>query len=475
MTVFWGYAAVLIYVGVLIALSEFALRNLLPQELCRKVLHIGTFFAYPIASFFFEGDFIKFSILCAVFVLVTAVMYATKSLKTVDARERSYPGIVYYAISLFLLSTVCVFLPQGRSVFFVSMLALCFGDGFATLIGVYFPYVRIYRHKTLVGFFACALFTFLSSAVYQSLTDWVLSWQALLLISLLAAVCELVDFGLDNILVPIAVFFASLGCLVFDNFTVTLAIGLSVFAVAFFSRLIAYYGAILAAFLGSLFYFAYGVGGILFVLSCYAALVAVSLISKWLKNDLSDVVKKTKGKDIVEVLANGFWAIVATGLFLLTENAVFFAVSLMTVSAGFVDSFASDVGTLSRKVPYDIFRRRRVARGVSGGVTLLGSLASLTGALLFALAIVLLLEWKIFRILPITLILYAGAWVDTALGSLVQVKYCCTVCGKTTEKEEHCGKAASIVGGCRYINNDTVNILSNTAVFFLSLLFLIWK
>jgi len=472
---FWGYAAVLIYVGVLIVLSEILLRKILPQEICRKVLHIGTCFAYPIASFFFKDGFVNFAILCGAFVLVTAIMYQTHSLKTVDGREKSYPGIVYYAVSLLMLSLVCVFLPAGRGVFFISMLSLSFGDGFATLIGLYLPYVKIYRHKTLVGFLSCALFTFLSAAVYQNLTVWVLSWQQLLLISFLAAVVELVDFGLDNIAIPVSVFFASLGCLSFDRFSIALAIGLLVFAVAFFSRLIAYYGALLAAFLGALFYFAYGALGILFVLFCYAVMIAVSLVSKWLKNDVSDVVKKTKGKDIVEVFVNGFWGIAATVLFLLTKNPTFYATSLITVSASFVDSLASDVGTLSRKTPYDLFRRKTVARGVSGGVTWLGSLASLTGAVIFATAIVWIVEWQMIYILPITLILYAGAWVDTLLGSLCQVKYCCSVCHKMTEKEEHCGMAATAVGGCSYINNDTVNILSNTAVFLLSLVFLFLK
>lgn len=472
---YWGYAAVLLYVGVLIVLSEFLLRRILPQEICRKVLHIGTCFAYPIAGFFFGDDFLKFAVLCGVFVFVTAVMYKTNSLKTVDGREKSYPGIVYYAISLFLLSLTSVFLPVGGTVFFISMLSLSFGDGFATLLGLYFPFVKIYKNKTLVGFLSCALFTFLSASVYQSLTAWVLSWQQLLLISLLAAVIELVDFGLDNIAIPVSVFLSSVGVLTLDGFETALLIGLLVFFVAFFTKLIAYYGALLASFLGALFYFAFGIYGILFVLFCYAVMIAVSFVSKWLKNDISDVVKKTKGKDVVEVFANGFWGIVAALLFLVTENTVFYAVALMTVSASFVDSLASDVGTLSKKVPYDIFKRMRVSRGVSGGVTLLGSLASLIGAFVFATAIVLILAWTWWYTPVIALVLYAGAWVDTLLGSLCQVKYRCSVCAKTTEKEVHCQQPCEIVGGCRHINNDTVNILSNTAVFLLSLMFLFLK
>ncbi len=171
--------------------------------------------------------------------------------------------------------------------------------------------------------------------------------------------------------------------------------------------------------------------------------------------------------------ANGFWGIVSAVLFLITENETFFAISLMVVSAGFVDSLASDIGTLSKKMPFDPFRRKRVSRGVSGGVTLLGSTASLLGAFVFATAIVWIVKWNWILLLPIALVLYAGSLIDTLLGSLVQVKYQCPICQKTTEKETHCDVRTTKVGGVSYINNDTVNILSNTAVFMISLLFLL--
>ena len=468
-----GYLSVLAYVSALIVISDVVLRRFVSKELCRKVLHIGTCFAYPIARLFFKDSFLHFAILCALFVIVTVIMYKMHLMKTVDGRERSYPGIVYYALSLLLLSLFCLIDGQSGDIFFIAMLALSFGDGFATLVGTYFPTVTIYRHKTLGGFLACTTFTFVSGALYQVLTEWILDWYELLLIALLAAVVELVDFGLDNMAIPLSVFFASLGCLYLEGFTASLGIGLAVFTVAFFSRLIAYYGALLAAFLGALFFFAYGGWGIGFVLFCYAVMVSVSLVSKLLKNDISDVVKKTKGKDIVEIVANGFWGIVSAALFLITKNETFFAISLMVVSAGFVDSLASDIGTLSKKTPFDPFRRKRVSRGVSGGMTLLGSMASLIGAFVFAIAIVWIVEWDIILLVPIALVLYAGSLIDTLLGSLVQVKYQCPICQKTTEKEMHCSVRTIKVGGVSYINNDTVNILSNTAVFVLSLLFLL--
>jgi hypothetical protein len=124
---------------------------------------------------------------------------------------------------------------------------LAFGDGFATLVGAKFGKRPIYKEKTLEGFLACTVFTAIPLAVYNLICGPLLSVWHILLLSLIAAIVELIDFGLDNLALPIFTFFASYLMSVTEAVTVAFAIGAAVFAVAFFTGLIRYYGALLAS------------------------------------------------------------------------------------------------------------------------------------------------------------------------------------------------------------------------------------
>jgi len=470
MMILWGYGAVLSYVALLLCLTEVVFSRIMSHEVCRKTLHIGTFFTLPIARYFFRDEYIHLTVISVLFVAITLVMHRKRSRFTVDLREKHYPGIVYYAISFVTVTLAIQVFSLGWIYLYPPMLALCFGDGFATLIGHHVSSYRIYRKKTLIGFLSCIGFTSFSMVLVQLLTEWYFSWYHILLLSLLAAIAELVDFGLDNLFIPFSVLAASVLMMKVEGVTAALLVFESVFLIAFFSRLITYAGSLLAGLIGAMFYYWHTLTGFLFVIFCYAVMVTVSLISKRLKRDVSDVVKKTRGKDITEVFVNGFGAMLATLLYAITEHEEFHAIALLTLAAGFVDSLASDIGTLSRATPFDPFKGKRVARGMSGGMTLLGSLASLVGAIVFSVCIVWILELSFLRFTVIAALLYFGSLFDTFLGSWLQVKYNCPICHKKTERQEHCGTETVKIAGVSWINNDTVNLLSNTAVFLLSLL-----
>ena len=52
-----------------------------------------------------------------------------------------------------------------------------------------------------------------------------------------------------------------------------------------------------------------------------------------------------------------------------------------------------------------------------------------------------------------------GSLVDSLLGATVQAQYKCVVCGKVTERREHCDQSAESVSGWEGMNNDWVNVL----------------
>ena len=63
--------------------------------------------------------------------------------------------------------------------------------------------------------------------------------------------------------------------------------------------------------------------------------------------------------------------------------------------------------------------------------------------------------------LDVTCAGFFAAVCDSALGSGVQVKFRCPVCGALTEKPIHCGAAGTAERGLRFMTNDAVNFCNN--------------
>ncbi len=139
---------------------------------------------------------------------------------------------------------------------------------------------------------------------------------------------------------------------------------------------------------------------------------------------------------------------------------------LGTVTA---DTWATEIGVLSRSQPRLITTGRRVAAGTSGGITLLGSCAALSGAALIGLS-ALALGFILYPVarpwaLPAALVGgVAGVICDSLLGATLQAIYRCPQCGAETERRLHsCGTATVKVRGWPWLNNDAVNALSSVA------------
>ena len=108
-------------------------------------------------------------------------------------------------------------------------------------------------------------------------------------------------------------------------------------------------------------------------------------------------------------------------------------------------------------------------RGTSGGVSPKGTAASFIGALIVTL-VALLIEiiwkspvpdvstWQIYLFIPLTSIFgFIGGLIDSLFGASIQGFFECTVCGKGTEKREHCGEPTKLLRGNEWFRNDHVN------------------
>ena len=202
--------------------------------------------------------------------------------------------------------------------------------------------------------------------------------------------------------------------------------------------------------------------GIFIVLAAYGLIFAVDLaIGKKSERVTGQINKKSGARDVVQVLANALAAIIALVIGKLVANDAFTVVYAVALTECLADSLASDVGVLSKKDPIDICRFRRIKRGLSGGVSPLGTLAAFAGCVFMSVFTVIFFGFVPKYFLSILLIPMLGITVDSVLGSLVQAKFTCAVCGKLTEKPIHCEKPCVHTGGVRLITNDAVNFISN--------------
>jgi uncharacterized protein (TIGR00297 family) len=228
----------------------------------------------------------------------------------------------------------------------------------------------------------------------------------------------------------------------------------------------------------------FGIGGLAFAVPLLFFFFSGSLLSM-IKTDLKSAalenIGKTGARDIWQVLANGGLAAVIVLVYLLTDDFLWYGVYLTVLAEATADTWGTEIGTLSIKKPRSIIGFRRIEPGQSGGVTLLGTAASLLGAIFLMVSGQVWLVSKFTELgvysgwVVMVLIVIAGfigSIFDSILGATVQGRYKCGVCGKITEKAIHCGQKAVIAGGFKLINNDAVNFLSTIISALLMLAFM---
>ena len=171
---------------------------------------------------------------------------------------------------------------------------------------------------------------------------------------------------------------------------------------------------------------------------------------------------KTGRRDAVQIFCNVFTGAAMLMLWRVTAYRGFLWAYGGAMAASLADSMASELGVLSRRAPRDILTWKPVQAGLSGGVTALGFAMSALGAALVALCFSLPADGPGFAcFLDVTAAGFFAAVCDSALGSGVQVKYRCGVCGALTEKPVHCSVPGAPERGVRWMTNDTVNFCNN--------------
>lgn len=478
----WGVCLSLLYIALVMgAAALLAKRGALKAEGGRKFIHILLSNWWLIALAVYDNPWWAAAV-PALFVAVNALSWRFGIFKSME-RDGSAAdlGTVWYAVTLLVLSFLAFSLPSWKFAATIGVLSMGYGDGLAAVAGKHFEKTRFpHSEKTLAG--SLALF----AAVFA--VALMVSWYAhaahplslSLILAAAAAAIELVTpWGLDNLTLPIGLTLL-LPLLqsspAAKDILLGAALSLLMIMPAWGLRLLTLPAALLAVLTGTGIYFAggfpmFGALGAFFLSSSL-----IGLVGRDSKRPVAESVHQRHGaRKLVQVLANGGLPLLFALLYRLTRTEPFALAFTVNLAAANADTWASELGMLSKTPPRSLLTGKPVQRGVSGGFTLLGLLGSALGALVVTLA-------GLFHQPAFGMALSQAAWagivflggvagslIDSLLGDSVQAKYLHPHSGALTEQPIIGGVNTQLINGMRCINNDAVNFISAAVVSLLML------
>ena len=207
--------------------------------------------------------------------------------------------------------------------------------------------------------------------------------------------------------------------------------------------------------------------GIAMLTILFSMFLSSSLLTKY-KNQVKStitqgVIKKHGPRDAIQAVANLGVAGLCFVIYTFTNDASFILGAICSVATSNADSWASEIGVLSKKAPVMITTFKPCKAGISGGVTKLGTLGGIGGSVFIALVTSLLYNHlplqisrqNIFFIVSISGI--AGLLLDSVLGATIQVIYQ----NQDGDETESATSSTKVIRGIKGINNDMVNFLSS--------------
>lgn len=166
-------------------------------------------------------------------------------------------------------------------------------------------------------------------------------------------------------------------------------------------------------------------------------------------------------RNAFQVAANG-------GLFALlafragdAPESIYGIAAVGALAAASADTWATELGTLWGGRPRSIVNWRPTGPGMSGGVTLVGTLGGVAGAAFVAVIVALIFGRPVSGKFVGAVIAggFAGCIADSLIGGTVQARRWCEHCKEWTERRVHpCSYRTVHAAGLRWVSNDIVNI-----------------
>lgn len=468
-------AQLLLLAGTVIALlatgCELAARKgLIPIWLSRKLLHITAIGLCGGIVLLLESiELLRWIVLAATVLLFVLVSQGT------FFREAN--GRRSWGIALFPLPYLALLWLHSdiRGLIALPMLSLAFCDAAAAIAGTLVG-KRAFNwtgdRKTVEGSIAFAavaliIFAWPFFAKVQGLDNLYRNYLYLLCLPVLSLISTLSEAlgsgGYDNIWVPLTVW---AGLLCFTGFQPN---EINVFALIYTIPVYTWLmmklkwlkasGIAASLILGSIVLLSLGSEALILPLFF---MFSSTMLGKLRKRQNPLEAKSGKARDAAQVMANG-------GIFLLLccicrfwPQPALFVTLASSMAICTADTWASEVGAWKRGRTIDICSFKPVKSGLSGGISVSGTLAGLLGSLAMAVLAAYCFDSlnSLESVCIIALSGFCGMLLDSVLGSRLQLRF-------SNGAGEHSDVALpgfSHSRGISWLSNDMVNLLSNLLV-----------
>ncbi len=362
---------------------------------------------------------------------------------------------------------------EGETVSY-GMLMLGAGSLFSLYGDKYLPIKRLYitEERKSIGGLAGYFLAILGITCYYVFKHDAMSGEYFYLIALISsfvitAVYLLFSRGTADFLIPIL--FTFLAIILFVDYSVEQSVAMLwgflfaivISVISYRVKFLTLSGAI-AQFLLAIFIF--GFGGWKWTVPILTFFILSSLLSKvrTKKNVVVEAYFEKSGvRDYMQVFANGgLGGILVLGNMLYPSD-LFYLIYISTLAAVCADTWGTEIGTLRKTQTYNILNFKPIDQGVSGGISVQGTLGAMLGAFVISFSGIYWVNISIGGyLLLITLSGLFGSIVDSILGATIQAQYLCRTCKKITEKLFHCGEKTDHVKGIEWMNNDVVNLFA---------------
>jgi uncharacterized protein (TIGR00297 family) len=162
---------------------------------------------------------------------------------------------------------------------------------------------------------------------------------------------------------------------------------------------------------------------------------------------------------VVFLLGLLFWGLSVLGVSLLNHQDLQ-KLMLVSVAICMADTISSEIGSRFGGIPKDLLTYKPLSAGVSGGVTLLGTLSGLFGSLLIITIGSYQISMSLYEFFVFVFLGFLGMLIDSIIGSKFQYKV--EVNGKWQDSSTN--DLGHRFKGLKFISNNTVNFISNLLI-----------
>ena len=160
-----GYIVALSYVALMIFGVGEVVRRKAGVAISRKIVHTSLFMLWCFFDLFFKGT-IHMIIVPILFIIINTISYKKKLFDSIEG-EKGHYGTILFAVAVTIMMTAAYVWPEFYYPAGIGIVCLTFGDGASALCGYAIHSRKIYKEKTLSGFFGGIIFCFIGLMIFR--------------------------------------------------------------------------------------------------------------------------------------------------------------------------------------------------------------------------------------------------------------------------------------------------------------------